>query len=572
MADRFDPDPNKPGWGTFVNDQGKAVYDYFPNLAPPTSALSPSAAPTPAPLGTPASPYSSSAPQNMTPVAGAPPVVPAPAGTAPGATPRASKLVSVVNAATTPAPRTDGLVKTGISSSTSTTPGRSQANIERDKLAAREDVTKQQAANTQLGEQRRARVTEQARTMGAQAAGEQQNALNQEASAGIERYEARRKLSETLATKDPTVDPGRLMANLSTGKTVLTAILAGLSGGFGAIAGQKNNPVLDVINKSIENDIASQEQEIASGRISRGNLIQAYREQGMDARQAQQAARATYTDAARRVAQSRVDELGAAAHTEDAQALNAALETQLGTLERELDASGESRTTTTNGQTFERPKAASPEDALKQSQLFQARLEEMDSDEVARVISEPGKDGKQRPVSVKRAKAAVDGANDLAVKVPRADVAEQQLRNALDAAGVPSSAYNADTGTIDWSQVKDLNGVGMLDAYWGGLTNAAGLTYTDAAKVQDAAAALQESLTFLTTGATATKQQQETFKRQAGADARNEKAFKDNLSRTANQIATQRRSMLSGNPDATKLYEHNRGAAGGTSSLAPGVN
>lgn len=222
-----------------------------------------------------------------------------------------------------------------------------------------------------------------------------------------------------------------------------------------------------------------------------------------------------------------------------------------------------------------------PELALKQAQVKQAQLEEMDSDEVARIISVPDEDGKQRPVSVKRAKAAVDGASDLAVKLPRADVAEQQLENVLKELGVPAGAYNRDTGTIDWSKAGDLKGAGAVDSRtWlkegpiGAVASGTGLQYSDPDKVTDASAALQESITFMTTGATATKQQQETFRKQAAADLRNEQAVKDNLSRTASQIATQRKSMLSGNPDATRLYEHNRknGNVSGAPSLKPGVN
>lgn len=356
---RFDPDPNKPGWGTFVNDQGKAVYDYFPNVSPPTQSLSPSASPTPAVAapGGGAPVPGQGAPQAMTPSAGAPPVAPpATAGSAPGATPRATQLVGVLNAANPPAPRADGLVKTGVSSSTSTQLGRDAGAIARDKATARAGYDSLEAANTQVGEARTARDVEGARTLGAQAASEQQDALNREASAGIERSQVATKLSEKLAEKDPAVDPNRLVKNMGAGQKVLTVILAALSGGFATVAGQKGNPALDVLNAQISADLASQEKEIESGRIQRGNLIQAYREQGMDARQAQAAARATYTDAARRVALAKVQELGAAAHAEDAKLLNAGLEQQYSNLVQQLDASGESRTATQNGVSYERPK------------------------------------------------------------------------------------------------------------------------------------------------------------------------------------------------------------------------
>lgn len=383
------------------------------------------------------------------------------------------------------------------------------------------------------------------------------------------------KLEQDLKANDESFDADRLVNQMSTGRKIGLTILAMINGAFANLSGNQNS-VMSVLQNRIDEDIKAQKDQIAAGRVRIGNQIAELMQKGYTAEQAEKLARDRLDAGVDRMIQLTAQRAGTKGSAlEQANLLVAQRQEARAARRNELLASTEDRTQTSSTVNREAPRAPGPEDALKQAQILQARLEEMDANEIAKVISVPDEDGKQRPVSVKRAKAAVDGAADLAVKLPRADVAEQQLANVLKEAGVPLTAYNRDTGTIDWSQVKDLSGVGQLDSRWGAGTNALGLTNTPAQKVVDAAAALQESLTYLTTGAVASPTQSETFRKQSGGWAKNEQSFKENLSRTANQIATQRRSMLSGNPDATRLYEYNRTRGTGTGSagsLKPGVN
>jgi hypothetical protein len=237
------------------------------------------------------------------------------------------------------------------------------------------------------------------------------------------------------------------------------------------------------------------------------------------------------------------------------------------------------------------PKAADSaqtvEDALKLGQLRQQRLAEMDALEVARVLGHVDADGKPRSIANDRAKVVIDGAKDLAVKMPRFEVAENRIRQALKALGVPIEAYNSETGVIDWSKVSDLRGVGPVDSsprlknvlqegpvagiISSNLQEAGVGPQAEVEDVRNTLAGVQEDLTYATTGASATPQQQETFRTQSGQDVKSEESVKANLSRTAQSLATQRNAMLSGDKDATKLYKHqlNRDAV---KTLSPGIN
>ena len=348
---QFNADPNKPGWGTYVNDSGQAAYDYFPNIAPQVQALNPSASANgpPAPLnftgGAPDSstggaPNASAPPEpnqsvqpeaNMSPAPQAPAAVPVPAGVHP----LAGQILGALNAATS------------TSTSTTTAAGRPKAAIARDVNALGENLSTAQATNKAIGAARQERATTAAQS--------NENAAMSQALTGAgdlsknlgEQAANSRLLSDTLAEKDPAVNPRRLIQNLSTGGAILTTVLAALSGGFAAAAGQKSNPALDAINSAIDQDIDSQKLEIESGRIRRGNLIQAYRERGMKLDQAETAARATITESTRRYADAQAQELGAVANSEDARLLNQGLQTQYTQQVQALNQSGDARTQTT---------------------------------------------------------------------------------------------------------------------------------------------------------------------------------------------------------------------------------
>lgn len=100
-----------------------------------------------------------------------------------------------------------------------------------------------------------------------------------------------KRLKETLAENERKLDPDRHMREMSGGKKLGMIILAALNGGFGAIIGDKENDVLNMVNAEIERDIDKQKREIDTGRVSISNDIAKFQKQGFDAKQAEELAR-----------------------------------------------------------------------------------------------------------------------------------------------------------------------------------------------------------------------------------------------------------------------------------------
>lgn len=558
----------------------------MPNTAPPTAADVPNTSLTP---------------QETVALGGKP--APPPAG--------ASKAVALVgklnqlpkkptpSAATAPAaPSGGGLPLAGITDthSRSVVKGANRANVDRRigeedaamegvlgegmKLAEGKDARTGQAFDTQI-----AGVQGQIGAEGAEITAQQREKERAERFETIKRAE--------LKKNDESFDPDRYMKGKSSGQKLGMIILAALNGGFGALNGQKDNGVLAVIDAEIERDIDDQKQQIASGRVSIGNEIDKYMKQGFDAVTAEKLARDRQRSAVALKAELEAKKTGATGeHAANMAYIATQTRAEQAKRRGDLLATTEDREQTSDQRTTQRavPKAVdgakTVENALKEGQLRQQRLAELDSAEVARVLGYTDKDGNPRTIANDRAKVVIDGAKDLAVKMPRFEVAENRIRQGLEAMGVPIEAYDPKTGVIDWSKAGDLKGVGPVDSRpmlknvlsegpAGVLSTAldeAGVgPQPDVDKVRDALIGIQEDLTYATTGASATPQQQETFRTQSGQTLTSQASVKENLSRTAQTLATQRNAMLSGDKDATKLYQHtlNRGAV---KSLRPGVN
>jgi hypothetical protein len=361
-------------------------------------------------------------------------------------------------------------------------------------------------------------------------------------------------------------------------------ILAALNGGFNSLAGSKENQVLDIVNKKIQTDIDLQREQIATGRTRANNQIQRLVDEGYSLRDAENVAKSKMEAYTAKFWEDQAKVNGSAEFKEQAMLNAATLKAQSEARVREIAASGEDRVQSQNGYTdtvkraVPKPASVKPDDIYKAGQIRQQQLEDLDAAEVAKAIGTVGDDGKPRNLSVKRAKEVVDGSKELATKLPRFEVAENRIRQGLEAMGVPMDAYDPENGTIDWSKAKDLKGVGPIDSRpllkegpIGAAADAVGLTQSERKAVEDSLIGIQEDLTYATTGASATKDQQETFKTQSGQNMSSEDAVKENLSRTAQTLATQKNAMFSGDKDATKLYRHilNRGE---TASLRPGVN
>lgn len=181
-----------------------------------------------------------------------------------------------------------------IKDSTTTVHGRKAANVNRDvaaldkaeagaesaiKTKAQGDEQRQNASlDAQLGYQTQVREDEQQRA---------QDAANRKAA-------LQKKIDTISSESDATVDPDRFVDSLSTGGKIGMAILAMVSGfaqgGSAALAHTatpQGNPVVDILQRRIAADIDSQKEQIASGRIRRGNLIAQLTSQLGDEKQAE---------------------------------------------------------------------------------------------------------------------------------------------------------------------------------------------------------------------------------------------------------------------------------------------
>lgn len=111
--------------------------------------------------------------------------------------------------------------------------------------------------------------------------------------------------------KDPEVDPDRFVRNMSTGQGIGTVILAALNGAFKGMVGQSGNDVMDILSKRVSEDLAAQREQIASGRVRRGNLISYFQNQGMREDAAVKAAEATSWAMLDRMVASERERIGA---------------------------------------------------------------------------------------------------------------------------------------------------------------------------------------------------------------------------------------------------------------------
>jgi hypothetical protein len=170
----------------------------------------------------------------------------------------------------------------------------------------------QAQAVTQLGEEKAQIGEQQAMTASTAAYGQMQTS-QAEADQAAQRAEiARLNQIATASQNDPEVDPSRYVRGMTTGQSVMTVILAALEGGFRGINGQTGqNTVISILDKRIDQDIAAQREQLASGRIRRGNMIAYFREQGMNEEAAEKAARGMAYAQAEKLTQAEIARQGA---------------------------------------------------------------------------------------------------------------------------------------------------------------------------------------------------------------------------------------------------------------------
>jgi hypothetical protein len=261
----------------------------------------------------PAEQRTNTAPLGAAPMPAVPGASAAPAPVAPTAASVLDKLNQVVPPPAAPAPA-PGLVTTGSQTTTTTTNAMAPSvlNPVLDRNTARAEG--QAGAVVQAGEERAQRDEQVAMSTTANAYGRQQVA-DRDAEQARQRAEIARQseLAYSLQ-KDPAIDPDRFVRNMSTGASIGTVILAAMNGAFKGMVGQQGNDVLDILQKRIGADIESQKDQIASGRVRRGNLIQYFRDAGLREDAAEKAAEATSWSMLDRMAQAEVQRIGAGEH------------------------------------------------------------------------------------------------------------------------------------------------------------------------------------------------------------------------------------------------------------------
>lgn len=193
------------------------------------------------------------------------------------------------------------------------------------------------------GTERAGAQAEAVMTRGENAAqrGEQQ-AMNQATSAygGYQQAEADRQQAAqraeiarqsqlaAMAQKDESIDPDRYVRSMSTGQSIGTVILAALNGAFRGMSGQGGEGVVDILQRRVDQDIQAQKEQIASGRIRKGNLISYFANQGMNEDAAEKAAKAMSWAQLERLTQAENARIGAGAPRDEAAVMAEAIKAQ----------------------------------------------------------------------------------------------------------------------------------------------------------------------------------------------------------------------------------------------------
>ena len=345
----FEQDPTAPyGTGNFRDDKGRVMYLHDPDTAqsfvktmrgapsspdlrlaenrpPPTESFSPGAAlidrldqsqvmsdvpapspgmPPEAPAAPPAAPAPAATPAPAPP-AGPPGAPPAAPGANPGATlvqnwQTANDSIaqrSQPRAAPVPKPNPSGgvpLYSVHSGDQVAVEEGRPIENV-LEQIGEEAPLVKQHVDLLRKTAAEKDQATDKAYRSGM---GGTEVAYSQAFHEGTRAIEARQAAEKELARVnqeirriDSSLDPDRVIKNMSTGKRIGMVILAALNGAFGALIGQKENGVLTALNLEIERDIDRQKHEVANRKISLNNDFKRYLDAGLDAKQAEALAR-----------------------------------------------------------------------------------------------------------------------------------------------------------------------------------------------------------------------------------------------------------------------------------------
>jgi hypothetical protein len=418
------------------------------------------------------------------------------------------------------------------------------------------------------------------------------------------------KLQAEIEANDKSLDPDRFMNSMSTGKRISMVILAALNGGFQAMAGQKGNLVLDIIDKQIDADIDKQKSEIASGRLRKGNIIAEYMRKGYKAEDAEKLARDRIEGNIGAKNTLEVKRIGASGeNTEQAQLMNSQMSERRVARQGDLLAQTEAKTQTQVNR--EAPKAVVTDPLaaetkgieleLKKAQLAKTALEaenakneQLDASEGSKKIYGVNEKGEPNqtltPEKWKDVQAVVNQVGPALAETAGAVNMTKEIVTAL------GGTLDVTNGQIQWP-ADNLKGSGPVDVHGGytgaltkGLRNA-GLYRADVDKVRDAQGALKQYVTSQLTGANSSLRQDETFGAMVGGDLSNEDRVKENVQAWSNTLfaarnqhlarlgvegqALNRKNLASAEagagaaPQASLLRTHPGGAKPGVAPAAP---
>lgn len=314
---RFDQEPEQPpGTGTFHFDDGRSTFAYEPALAAqlaPREDLRTAMAPDPwyddpkdpvqrppgAPAGMPAPPPRSVADVSA-PVPGAAPAAP-PAAARDGMARIPLPGAGAPQGGSLPEPppvhqaaRAAGYVP-GAQSITTEAGPEYRLEDAADRSAANREVVKANLANfeaTRIGAENEA-LAQQVRQVDL---ADQARAQQRELQEKQQRYQIERAKAESLvdSAAQRKIEPDRLWHQRGAAGNV-ALVLGQAMGAFGASINHTSNWAADLVNGQIDRDIAAQEDEIKSGRISANNKLARITDQmGGDVEQAKSVLKETH--------------------------------------------------------------------------------------------------------------------------------------------------------------------------------------------------------------------------------------------------------------------------------------
>lgn len=364
--------------------------------------------------------------------------------------------------------------------------------------------------------------------------------------------------------KDAVVDPNRVFDRMSTGKMVATTLLSTIFGALSAVGG-KENTFLSTLNKAADDDIKSQEFEIQSGRITRGNRLAFYKSQGADLQQAKVMYDRDLKNAMQKYVEVQAQkESSTGVEKARADQVNAQLELNFKQRAGDLLSQTETRTTSTGGTTSTDQRFVIPQvDSLKAYELENSKRDLADADNVSIIVGQK--------VSPKRAKEINDSVREVSKDLAPLEETQNSIYDLVVATG---ASVDRKKGTIDWTNGGkapiDLKGVGYMDSKdlshpIDAAMASFGVGRLNSEKVRTMRQALISKVRNELSGAHFTDTETEEITAGLGGDLNNETSFREGITNALNKVTSKRNDEIGRlNPLEQKMlnYNHDKAAQG----------